>query len=196
MQFREGANVLTANREKIGEVDRVVLDPKTKEVTHLVAEKGFLFTEEKVIPMSLVGNATEEEVILSDNGIELDELLDYEESHYIAAEVEAHRQQTPKTTWVRPLYAYPPVVGMQTNDKGYAYGMPNYVKTISRNIPEDTVALEIGADMLSSDGEHIGDVERVFLDDQGERATHLLISDGLFGEKEETHSHRVGVQCG
>ena len=44
MQFREGANVLTANREN-GEVDRVVLYSKTKEVTHLV--KGFLFTEEK-----------------------------------------------------------------------------------------------------------------------------------------------------
>ena len=54
--------------------------------------------------MSLVGNATEEEVILSDNGIELDELLDYEESHYIAAEVaSAHRQQTPnRCTWCVP----------------------------------------------------------------------------------------------
>ena len=33
---------------------------------------------------------------------------------------------------------------------------------------------------MSSDGEHIGDVERLFIDPGSNRATHLVISQGTF----------------
>jgi sporulation protein YlmC with PRC-barrel domain len=40
MQFKGGADVLTASNDTVGKVDRVVLDPRTKQVTHLVVRKG------------------------------------------------------------------------------------------------------------------------------------------------------------
>ena len=44
-----------------------MLDPETKEGTHIVVRKGFLFTEDKVIPMALISAATEEGVTLREN---------------------------------------------------------------------------------------------------------------------------------
>jgi uncharacterized protein YrrD len=178
MQFRENASVRTPDGEKIGEVDRVVLDPQTKEVTHLVAEKGFLFTTEKVVPMNLVGRATEDEVTLSVNGLDFDSLPDFEESHYIAAEVQPRRRQPPKTTTVRSLYSYPPVD--DPHQGANAYGVPEYVKTVTRNVPKGSVALQIGANVYDPNGEQMGEVEQVMMDGQAGRATHLLLSEGLF----------------
>jgi len=40
MQFRENADVFTPAGEKIGRLDRVVIDPGSFEVTHIVTQKG------------------------------------------------------------------------------------------------------------------------------------------------------------
>ena len=50
------------------------------------------------------------------------------------------------------------------------------------NIPDNTVALEEGAKVLSSDGEHVGDVERIYVGEEEQRVTHLLISHGLISK--------------
>lgn len=178
MQFKEGANVFTADGERVGTIDRVVLEPDTKEVTHLVVQKGFLFTEDKVVPMSLVGPATEERVTLREGAGDLEALPDFEESHYVP--IERGRQSAPGSAhWARPLHLYPPI-GTYWTTGGYAdYARPQYVAKTERNIPEGTVALEEGAKVMSSDGEHVGDVERIFTDPLEERATHLLVSEGL-----------------
>lgn len=49
MQLKKGADVFSSAGEKIGSIDRVVIDPETKEASHLVVEKGVLFTTNKVI---------------------------------------------------------------------------------------------------------------------------------------------------
>jgi uncharacterized protein YrrD len=42
----------------------VVLDPQTKKAIHIVVRKGFLFTEDKVVPISFISDATEDRVTL------------------------------------------------------------------------------------------------------------------------------------
>ena len=54
MEFKEGAVVFSSDDKKVGHIRRVVIDPKTEEVTHLVIEKGFLFVEDRVIPIEEV----------------------------------------------------------------------------------------------------------------------------------------------
>jgi uncharacterized protein YrrD len=49
-----------------------------------------------------------------------------------------------------------------------------------RNIPEDTIPLTEGTDVMSSDGQQIGDVERLLVDTGSNRITHLVISQGTF----------------
>ena len=50
---------------------------------------------------------------------------------------------------------------------------------MERNIPDGAVPIQEGARAIGSDGQHIGDIERIFTDGATERATHLLMSQGL-----------------
>ncbi len=96
MQFKQGANVSTFDGKSVGTVDRVVLTPKTKEVTHIVVRKGFLFSEDKIIPLSLITSATENQVTLRQDATDLDKLPPFEEVHYIPLdETEARTAEYP-----------------------------------------------------------------------------------------------------
>jgi hypothetical protein len=53
-----------------------------------------------------------------------------------------------------------------------------FATRVDQNIPEGTVAMKEGARVISADGEHVGDVERVFTGIPNEQITHLLISRG------------------
>jgi uncharacterized protein YrrD len=179
MQFTEGARVSTAEGEIVGSIGRVVLDPETKEVTHLVVQKGFLFTEDKVVPLSLIGRAAADSLSLRPGAGDLEDLPDFEESHYVA--VERGQQPAPGSShWARPLYWYPPVGSFWPTGAYTGIEEQRYVQKTEKNIPEGTVALVEGAQVISSDGEHVGDIERVLTDPLADRATHLLIAEGLF----------------
>jgi uncharacterized protein YrrD len=177
MQFKEGAKVLTADGERVGTIDRVVLEPDTKEVTHLVVQKGLLFTEDKVVPMSLVGPATEDQVILREDAGDLEKLPDFQDSHYVPVDRGPHPPGA--AHWARPVYLYPPIGAWWTADSYGDYAKPRHVAKTEKNIPNGTVALEEGAKVIGSDGERVGDIERIFTDPLEERATHLLLSEGL-----------------
>jgi uncharacterized protein YrrD len=180
MQFKEGASVFTAQGQRVGTIDRVVLEPDTKEVTHLVVEKGFLFTEDKVVPMSLVGPATEDRVTLREDAGDLEALPDFEESHYVRAD-RGLRPPLSSAHWSRPIpiYPYPPIGGTWPYAAHSDYAKPRYVAKTDKNIPEGAVALEEGAKVIGSDGKQIGKIERVFTEPLEDRATHLLVSEGL-----------------
>ena len=80
MRIDQGEKVMTADGEVVGEIYRVVLDPKTKEVTHIVVKEGFLFAEERVVPIDLVEYSGEDQVKLRDIPVDYNELpCDYKE---------------------------------------------------------------------------------------------------------------------
>jgi len=185
MQFKQGANVFTSDGEKVGEIEQVVIDPKTDEVTHVVVEKGFLLTVDKVVPISLIGPATEDRVTLRENAGDLEALPDFEEKHYVMLD-EDRLKEAYERGHPRPLHWYPPVRMSWWHSGGYlgytgffGYPAPPYVLKTERNIPEGTVALKEGAKVISRDDEHVGDVEAVLTDPDEDRATHLVISQGL-----------------
>ncbi|MGD8654100.1 MAG: PRC-barrel domain-containing protein [Desulfobacterales bacterium] len=182
MQFKENAVVMTFSGQKVGRIERVVIDPKSHELTHFVVKKGFLFTEDKVIAIDDVESATEERVLLKEGRQDPDDFPDFEETHYVP--VKDDRMAADDGSGGRdPLaWYYPLPGGAWWQTKNFTYpGMskPVYVRRTDVNIPDGTVALEEGAKVLSADGEHVGDIERVYVDDDEQRVTHLLISQGL-----------------
>jgi hypothetical protein len=56
---------------------------------------------------------------------------------------------------------------------------------MEQNIPEGTVALKEGAKVLTADDKHIGNVDRVLADPSDERATHLIITQGLLTKEKK-----------
>ena len=55
-----------------------------------------------------------------------------------------------------------------------------YVTQVNQNIPEGTVALKEGAQVITADGQHVGKIERIVADLSQDQVTHLLISRGMF----------------
>lgn len=185
MEFKEGADVYTADGEKAGEIEHVVIDPKTDEVTHIVVEKGFLFTEKKVVPTDLVEETTEDRITL--RLIEdIDDLPTFEKEHYVRID------RAEDTAYDQPVYWYPPQgmtwwrpASYHTYPSPFGYPEPPFVIQTERQIPEGTVALEEGTEVITDDGERVGDVERVFADADSGRVSHFVISRGFLLEEEK-----------
>jgi uncharacterized protein YrrD len=188
MRFEQGADVYTAHGDKVGEINRVVIDPKTNEVTHVVVKKGFLFTEDKVVSISLIGPTIEDRIMLREGAGDLEALPDFEETHFVTPDKEVETKTSPPRQ-AQQLYWYPPTAtiwwhpGGSIGHPGLFYTIPPYVVQTERNIPSGTVALKEGAKVISADNEHVGDVEMVLTDPQENRATHLVISKGLLSKE-------------
>jgi uncharacterized protein YrrD len=182
MKLAQNARVETAGGQTVGHIDRVVLDPRTNEVTHLVVRKGLLFTEDKVVPIDLVARTAEERVVLRDDAGDLEQLPTFEETHYVPlSEYERSNvppERVPAEGYLPPLYWYPPYPAVAWGPGG-GMGGPAYVTRVEENIPEGTVALAEGAKVISADGQHVGNVEQVLTDPQADRATHFVVSQGL-----------------
>ena len=199
LELREGAGVFTPGDEQVGRVSGFVLDPATNEVTHIVVQKGWLLPEDKLIPFDMVNSATEDRVVLNRNIDNIDDLPAFEQTHYITpreadpnniertslaeerrrAEIvqqDASEGMSSALSYAPAYYWYPPQGYI-----GYRAGYPSLppMETV-RNIPEDTVPLKEGTDVLSSDGEHVGDVERLLVEPASNQVSHFVISQGVF----------------
>ena len=195
MELREGMGVFTPGGEQVGTVNRFVLDPATNEVTHIVIQKGWLLPEDKVVPFEMVSSATGERVVLSEEVGDFDKLPPFEETQFVRAADEEPGDPTPIAD---PAYRYTPAYywyPAQSNIGFPGIGLGHYAwprGETRRNIPEDTVPLKEGTDVVSSDGEHVGDVERLFLEEGSNKVTHFVISQGvLFKDRKLVPAHWV-----
>jgi uncharacterized protein YrrD len=189
MRLKNGAAVLAANGDHLGEVDRVVMDPRTREVTHIVVRKGLFFPVDKVIPIELAASGDEEKVQLNVNVKDIDVFNDFRETEFIALdEDELMRDETTDYTpgYALPLYWYPsisgaPYFGMPQMGPPLIPpdGAPAYKQVTEENIPDHTVALKEGAKVITADGQHVGNLKQVQMRGQDTQATHFVIEKGL-----------------
>ncbi|MCI0710649.1 MAG: PRC-barrel domain-containing protein [Chloroflexi bacterium] len=177
MQFKEGTTVYTADGEKVGDIERFVVDPRERKVVGLVVRKGFLFTEDKVVPIELVTSATEERVVLRPH---TGDLPPYIQRHYVAPN-ESEVDTEYEGDYIEPIYYYPPP-DIAVWYPG-VYATPGVIVE-ERNIPQDSVPMKKGADVISRDGEDVGDVERVITDSRTGRITHFSVKQGVLFQKE------------
>ncbi len=182
LQLKAGTGVFTPDGRRVGDIDRIVLDPTTDEVTHVIIKKGWLLPEDKVLPMSMVSTATADRVVLKDDAPDFDRLPTFESKHFIEAESDSKDDAHFRVGWQPSYYWYPPLGYL-----GYpAYGLdPNAWPPVAteRNIPDYTVALREGNQVIASDGKHLGHIERLFLEEDSDKVTHLLVVYGLLPER-------------
>jgi uncharacterized protein YrrD len=177
MKFKQNANVSTAEGREIGHIDRVVIDPLTKKVTHVVVRKGLLFADERVVPIGMVAEATENYIHLREGAGDPHHLPKFEESRYVRVpEDDGGRSSPASGIYANSPYGPAPAAG---NYPEFGHSGPQYVPRVEQNIPEGTVALREGARVIADDGQMVGHVEEVLADAASEEATHFLISRGL-----------------
>ena len=174
MRYVKGAEVYTAKGEKVGTLSRIVIDAKTRDATDLVVERGMLPKEEKVIPVGLVDLENEDRIVLRETNQNIDDFPDYETTEYVPLD-----QAGVPYDDIEALYWYPPAY-FQSPVGGSLPGIrPRSVSQTEPSIPEGRVAISEGAQVMSADDKHIGDVEQVIADSETNNVTHLVVGKGF-----------------
>jgi uncharacterized protein YrrD len=178
LEFHKGAPVLGAGRRQLGHLERVVAEPETRTLTHVVVRIGGLFNKaDKLVPVGMVVEASPEEVVLTAEAGDLESAPPFEEEKVIAiteSEVEIAPTQPGPTAGVYGT----PIAGVPM-----AQPPDRYKAEKVQNIPDGSIALKYGARVLTMDGKSVGSVEAVRIEAPGDHLSHFLISSGLLGKE-------------
>ncbi len=167
LTIKEGTKIYTADGERLGAVDRVVMDPLTRSVSHVVVRKGVFFPEDKVIPLEAIASAIEERINL-DPDVDPADLPPFEETHYLPLEdgEESLGDGSIPLVYYGPYAMVTPVLNTVSRT------------VVERNIPEDTVALRGGAPVIDRDNVEIGRFDELLMTETGV-VTHLVMTRDL-----------------
>lgn len=172
MEINENARVYSAHDEHVGKIDRIVVDPVAREVSHIVVRSGIFFPDEKIIPLTDIATATEERINLRSDA-DLAQYPSFDEQHFVPlvdAVTTSDAARLPAATPVIPPFAWygPHGVASPLYD--------SFMATVtSRNIPERAGAVKPGSLVHTAEGAEAGSLERVIMADNG-RATHIVIN--------------------
>lgn len=165
LEITEHTKVFTAHGEYVGRVGRIVIDPITRMVSHIVVHKGIFLPEDKVIPVTGIATATEERINL-DRGNHPDEFLAFIEQHYVKIDEE---EEDDDVRTRAPFIWYGPY-GMSS--AMYASSMRVVTE---RNIPERAIALQPNVSVCTLGRVEIGEFDEVITTDAG-LATHIVVT--------------------
>ena len=154
-----------------GHVIRVVLDPTTLEVTHLVVEPTHREGLGRLVPLASVVGSSAEHVDLGCTTTEFEALAFAEESQFLPASG-GHADYEAGEVLVRPYFGLDDVIG-------------DVPQTVTYDaIPLDEVEVRRGEQVHATDGA-IGSVRGLVIDRTSHHVTHVLLEEGhLWGRKQ------------
>lgn len=181
IQFQKNAAVLTANGHQLGSLHRIVVNPVDKVIRGIVMRTGSLLApQEKVVPIDLIAEATEERVVLHSHADMLESFEPFEEKRLVDTNENSYRH-----TEVEDM----PLIIVGKPDVGMTVFPPEhedqFVTTIEQNIPAGTIAVKEGANIITAEGRYAGSMESVFADLAATQITHLLLSNGLIAREKK-----------
>lgn len=190
MELELGSNVVSSDGEDVGKVDRLVVDPETREVSEIIIHKGFFLTEDRVVPMtSIRGVDNDGTVRLGVSAHDIDQLpLFVERAYYIPTEEEySTLPYMGANSVIAPGLAAPllwgaPPAGRPMLDPAVP------VDAQAEAVPQSTLSDEVitidkGTNVLDRNGESVGHVEEVNYDSQG-KMTSIVVKTGIIRRHE------------
>ena len=163
--FRIGAPVF-ARDGRTGHLDKVVIDPHTRRITHLIIHRGFLLTADRVVPVELVERTAPEGIFLHLTSPEMARQPRYQEERFVG----------PPPGW-EPLPGY---AVADVRFWGLPYGgvtppiQPVVEYTIRQGIPEGTTVLERSTEVRTRDNME-GKIDHLLVDPIRQELTHLVV---------------------
>ncbi len=184
MSIQLGAHVRTSDDKDVGSIERLIVDPASGEVKAAVIRKGLLRTEDIQIPLSALQERPEGDVRLSYTADQVKELPRFHEPDYTA----------PPAAYASPL-GYPaaallwPVDYLSPAPTADAArpGLAESDEVLrQRGVNPDNVVIAQGSDVISRDGEKVGEIHSVAVDATTGRPTKIVVRKGfLFTEDVE-----------
>ncbi len=181
-----GHDVYSSDGQKLGSVDRLVLNSANQHLENLVVDRGLLSTG-KLVDLDLVERVEDDRVVLSLSADQAEQLPNFVETQFVDAPDDVTARFPAAGAGAlgggRVLYGGPLVgagvagggtVGAASG-AGTAPAVENY-----RNIPEQDVVVGSGADVIGSDGKKVGTVDRVLYGKDGVLQGVVVKSGFLF----------------
>src|SRR5262245_31217786 len=131
IQLQKHARVLASDSHEIGSLDRVVLNPETKVVTHIVIRTSTLLRkEDKILPLDLVDETTEDRIILRAGSGDADAFPLFEEQEIV--------EEQDRTSEVSSAHDAPSIfLGYPTHGTSFVPASEDQTMTQEvQNIPE------------------------------------------------------------
>lgn len=172
--LHQGTRIESADGDHLGDVDRLVIDPSGRQITHVVVRKGIFFPDDRVIPVDTIAHADEAAVRLRES-VDADQLPPFEEGHYVGLD-EATLRELGHAGADAYAWAYP------LNPSPVFPRYPTYPPTakvdVERNVPDDSAIVEPGTDVVTIDGEKLGTIREIRTDEFG-ALSHVTVDPGL-----------------
>jgi uncharacterized protein YrrD len=150
-----------------GHLAKVVLEPETWRVTHLIVQAGLLLKEAHVVPVGEVTSATDEAIHLSLTTGELQQYTPYKEKHY----------EVPVDNGQYGGYGRGDVI-VSSQGSVIAPYVPMQKVTIHEGIDQTLALLKKGTPVRNITGE-VGKLDHVITDAESNEVTHLVMRHGL-----------------
>ncbi len=178
MAIQESTPVISAEGRRVGHIAGVVLDPATGDLSHLIIKSGLVFRKAHLVAADLIDEIGPDRVTLV-AGIEPHHLPAYETERFVRVGTPAHRGMSDGSNLT--VVPYAPL------EPGPAYPLfltqpPSTKRVRERNIPEHDAAIEMGTEVTSVDGQHLGKVGKVLTVD--DTVTGFVIDRGLLPKEE------------
>ncbi len=185
MELRQETPVVATKGQTVGKLDKIVVDPVSEEVTHLVVRKGMVFSDDRVIPVDRIEEATVDRIRLRDDEVAVKHHPKLKESCYVALDDDElgltglGAGMGPSGTPV--LYGYSPVDDRPSGELPPGAPAPRIVADTCTNLPQDAAVLSEGTSVIAADREALGKVEQVLIkgDPSIGRVTHFVVSSGM-----------------
>lgn len=199
MQIEINARVVSKDGEQIGKVDRIVIDPESREVIEIVTHKGLFSEEDRIIERSFIESGDDDTVRLNIEAYKVHELPMFASVDYLTPEGSWDQVMYPKqgeeygytTTASEAWMGGTTVVagsgsGQYEQVSGYSLGasqLADMSMEVRNNLPEDSVFVKHGTEVVSADDKKLGVVGDITFDEAG-KVSGLHVRSGVLRHHE------------
>lgn len=185
MRIDLGMDVLTIDGEKLGTVERLVLDANSKQITKMIVSGGFLGSEDRIVDVSMITGQSDDSLHIDLPKGEAEQLPTYVQEQYVEVPQDDYNALPfgmPAATGAG-FYLYgAPYAGRGYEGHGDSFfdAAPADAPVVENrsNLEETDTLISTGTDVVGADGDKLGSVEEVYVDTDGQ-ITGFLVKKGL-----------------
>lgn len=178
MDFHVGCPIRDRDRERLGKLSHVIVDPETKEVVEIVLAESGVVGRDVIVPVGAVDQADHEGIQLQLSKHQAQNLKDFEVVNYTSP---------PPEMFAEYPWAGGALIGQGLAPVGAASGLESIAYTpivdTEEQIPEGDVVLEPGTEVWARDGK-VGTVRDVLVDEETKRVRGFVIQEGVLFHKD------------
>ncbi len=189
VDIKLGSRVYSTNGRHVGNVDSLVVDYNTKDVTSIIVRSGVFLATDRIFPVETFDSIDDDGAVhLNLNDEEAENEQEFVKRDYVAWDPNNSMYPYTDEAWVSGTGQPSVFWAYGTAPLGYSGSAPFFaeaptdapVEEVETNLPEQSVLVNKGTDVVGKDGEKIGTVDEVLYDSQGEIDGFVVRAGFLF----------------